>query len=615
MSEEQKITVALGGVLDASFGAVLADAKDRVEALRRDSERTFNLQGFVGETRQLQQAYLRLHSIGDAGASATLRSLEGNLVLLRRQGLEVGNLTRLYDRLGDSVRAGELQARGGQQLELAGRRAGELGTFAGALAVPIGMAADYQERVRGLAIRTGIAGTDQERQLSQRIEQSARQSGMQRDDSASLLEAMLDSGMRRQDAQDLLPLAAKFARGQGAGLGDTATLLRSLQVRAGIGDAPGMTRALDSLAYLGQHSELGTVALVRRLPELLAKARPKAGQGLGTVSQLGAMLQVQGREVATADATRAAEGTVDRALAQRNATTGARLDAARQAGEGVLSSIGAAISAEPLFNQALDSGTEVLQQTREVVDEYPRAVAGLVALFAAYKGGRALYGLGRGAIDLARGGLLGLRAGKAGAVLPEIARTGGAPVAGRVGGLPAVLDAAGKDGTRLPRTGRLLLRGAAPIGAGLALLGAAQTYASDDTAEQKGAGYGEAAGALLGTALGATLGSAVPVVGTAIGGAVGGMLGGQIGHWSGTKLGAWLGKDDALSRAPLPVPAAPSAAPVQNWNFAPQITLNVGGGLFEPRQLAEQLLPQLRQLLEDFNTRQRSNSLFDLAVA
>lgn len=49
MSEQQKITVVLGGVLDASFGAVMADAKDRVEALRRDSERAFNLQGFVGE--------------------------------------------------------------------------------------------------------------------------------------------------------------------------------------------------------------------------------------------------------------------------------------------------------------------------------------------------------------------------------------------------------------------------------------------------------------------------------------------------------------------------------------------------------------------------------------
>jgi hypothetical protein len=51
---------------------------------------------------------------------------------------------------------------------------------------------------------------------------------------------------------------------------------------------------------------------------------------------------------------------------------------------------------------------------------------------------------------------------------------------------------------------------------------------------------------------------------------------------------------------------------VQNWHFSPQITLNVGGGLFEPRLLAEQLLPQLRRLLDEFNSRQRNDSLFDL---
>ena len=40
--------------------------------------------------------------------------------------------------------------------------------------------------------------------------------------------------------------------------------------------------------------------------------------------------------------------------------------------------------------------------------------------------------------------------------------------------------------------------------------------------------------------------------------------------------------------------------------------MNVGGGLFEPRLLAEQLLPQLRRLLDEFNSRQRNDSLFDL---
>lgn len=655
MSEQQKITVVLGGVLDASFGAVMADAKDRVEALRRDSERAFNLQGFVGETRRLQQEYLQLHRIGDAGASATLRSLESNLALLRRQGLEVGNLTKLYERLGKSVRGSELRERGWQQLERAGRRAGELGTFAKTMAVPIGIAANYQDRIRGLAIRAGIAGTDRERQLSQGVEASARQSGMSRDDSASLLEALMGSGMRQSDAQNLLPLAAKFVRSQGADIGDTATLLRGLQVQAGLGTPGEIGKALDALSNLGKNGEFEAADLARQLPQMLEKVRPKQGEGLQAVARLGAMLELQVRQGATPEgavakvtdwlkvdpttgslashargkdateqfqafltSTTQADATVDKVLALRNATIAARIDAASQASEEPLGSIGSAFTDDPLFGKALDKGTDLLHQAKGVVDEHPRVVEGLVGAFAAYKGGKALYGLGRGAFDLVRGGVLGWRNGKVGSLLPEIAlRTG--PSAGSLGGaMPAVLDAAGKDGARLARASRLLRHGTRPLGVGLALLGAAQTYASDGNAQQKGEGYGEAAGGVIGTALGAAVGSVLltPGFGTAVGGALGGMLGERVGSWGGSLIGGWIDKHRDSAAAGVSQPTAPpTSPPVQNWNFAPQISVNVDGGLFEPHMLAEQLLPQLRRLLDDFSARQRNDSLWDLPLA
>lgn len=637
MSEKQKISIVLGGVLDASFGAVVADAKARVEALRRGSERAFDLQGLVGETRDLQAEYLRLQRIGDAQAGTTLRALEGNLALLKRQGLEVGNLSKLYERLGRSVRGSELRARGWEQLESAGRRFGELGRFGSAMGVPIGIAADYQERIRALAIRGGIAGTAQERQLSQRVQESAQGSGMSRDDSASLLAALMDSGMRQQDAQALLPLAAKFARSQGAGLADTAALLRSLQVKAGLDIPAELAKTLDSLAFLGQQGEFETADLARYLPELLSRARPRKGQGSEAVVRLGAMLELQMRKSGSPEEaaervgkglkgllpasgggkelqhlqTQAlkASGVVDSLLLQRNDTTSARIGAARASSETLLGVVGDALV--PYVDPALEVGSEGFRRATQLVNENPGVVASAVGLFGAYKGGRALFDAGRGAVNLARGGLLGARAGK----LPEIAlRTGNT-----VSGVPAVLDAAGKGGAQLARGGRLLLRGAVPLSAGLAVLGAVDTYASDGSAQEKGEGYGSAAGALVGTALGAAVGSIVPVVGTAIGGALGGLLGEKLGGWGGGKLGAWLGKESAAAKAEaasapeakLP-PAAPAIPPVQNWHFSPQITLNVGGGLFEPRLLAEQLLPQLRRLLDEFNSRQRNDSLFDL---
>ncbi|MEL7941024.1 phage tail tape measure protein [Pseudomonas delhiensis] len=639
MSEKQKISIMLGGVLDASFGAVVADAGARLEALRRGGERAFDLQGLVGETRQLQEEYLRLHRIGDAQAGTTLRALEGNLALLRRQGLEVGNLAKLYDRLGRSVRGSELRAQGWQQLESAGRRLGELGRFGSAMGVPIGIAADYQARIRALAIRGGIAGTAQEQQLSQRVQESAQQSGMSREDSASLLGALMDRGMRQQDAQALLPLAAKFARSQGAGLDDTAALLRNLQVKAGIEAPAELAKTLDALAFLGQQGEFETADLARYLPDLLSRARPQKGQGREAVVRLGAMLALQMRKSGSPEeaAERVGEGlkghlpasgggealqhlqgqalqasgVVDNVLLQRNDTTSARIGAARASGESLLGAVGDALV--PYVDPALEMGSEAFRRATQVVNDNPGVVASAVGLFGAYKGARALFDAGRGAVNLARGGLLGAGAGK----LPEIASLAGNTANGAGAAPPAVLDVAGKGGARLARGGRLLLRGAAPLSAGLAVLGAVETYASDGSAQEKGEGYGGAAGALVGTALGAAVGSIVPVVGTAIGGALGGLLGEKLGGWGGGRLGAWLGKDSAAAKAermpePKLPPAAPTLPPVQNWHFSPQITLNVGGGLFEPRLLAEQLLPQLRRLLDEFNSRQRNDSLFDL---
>ncbi|WP_275627822.1 phage tail tape measure protein [Pseudomonas sp. 273] len=639
MSEKQKISIMLGGVLDASFGAVVADAGARLEALRRGGERAFDLQGLVGETRQLQAEYLRLHRIGDAQAGITLRALEGNLALLRRQGLEVGNLAKLYDRLGRSVRGSELRAQGWQQLESAGRRLGELGRFGSAMGVPIGIAADYQARIRALAIRGGIAGTAQEQQLSQRVQESAQQSGMSREDSASLLAALMDRGMRQQDAQALLPLAAKFARSQGAGLDDTAALLRNLQLKAGIEAPAELAKTLDALAFLGQQGEFETADLARYLPDLLSRARPQKGQGREAVVRLGAMLALQMRKSGSPEeaAERVGEGlkghlpasgggealqhlqgqalqasgVVDNVLLQRNDTTSARIGAARASGESLLGAVGDALV--PYVDPALEMGSEAFRRATQVVNDNPGVVASAVGLFGAYKGARALFDAGRGAVNLARGGLLGAGAGK----LPEIASLAGNTASGAGAAPPAVLDAAGKGGARLAHGGRLLLRGAAPLSAGLAVLGAVETYASDGSAQEKGEGYGGAAGALVGTALGAAVGSIVPVVGTAIGGALGGLLGEKLGGWGGGRLGAWLGKDSAAAKAermpePKLPPAAPTLPPVQNWHFSPQITLNVGGGLFEPRLLAEQLLPQLRRLLDEFNSRQRNDSLFDL---
>ena len=216
--------------------------------------------------------------------------------------------------------------------------------------------------------------------------------------------------------------------------------------------------------------------------------------------------------------------------------------------------------------------------------------------------------------------------------------------------------------------------GFAKVGAPMALIEAgliaADTYQNAETRDQKAEGYGNAAGTLAGTlagaAAGAAIGSVVPVIGTVVGGLIGGFLG----SWGGGELGSEVGKaafgepDKPIERlaqpSPLllpkpsglgtsrfaqlaPTPATgplmgdvarslatgPSAAAVpallsagaaakpdparieQAWTFAPTMPVTVQGDVKDPRQLAQEMMPYMRQLFEEFSREQSRRNLFD----
>ncbi|VVN89322.1 hypothetical protein PS706_01774 [Pseudomonas fluorescens] len=216
--------------------------------------------------------------------------------------------------------------------------------------------------------------------------------------------------------------------------------------------------------------------------------------------------------------------------------------------------------------------------------------------------------------------------------------------------------------------------GFAKVGAPMALIEAgliaADTYQNAETRDEKAEGYGNAAGTLAGTlagaAAGAAIGSVVPVIGTVVGGLIGGFLG----SWGGGELGSTVGKaafggpDTPIERlaqpSPLllpkpsgpgisrlaqlaPTPAsgplmgdvarslatAPSAATVpallsagavtkpepacveQAWTFSPTMPVTVQGDVKDPRQLAQEMMPYMRQLFEEFSKEQARRNLFD----
>ncbi|MBI6621918.1 phage tail tape measure protein [Pseudomonas corrugata] len=158
-------------------------------------------------------------------------------------------------------------------------------------------------------------------------------------------------------------------------------------------------------------------------------------------------------------------------------------------------------------------------------------------------------------------------------------------------------------------------------------VGVIDTALNATTQDEKAEGYGGAAGglagALAGGAAGAAIGSVVPIIGTAIGGAIGAALGGLGGESIGSFLGkSWFGSEAKAEEAKPAEVAKPaeSTPPVppkveQAFSFAPNVSITVQGDVKDPAQLARELEPHLRQLMEAFSretlARQSSSQLFD----
>lgn len=213
------------------------------------------------------------------------------------------------------------------------------------------------------------------------------------------------------------------------------------------------------------------------------------------------------------------------------------------------------------------------------------------------------------------------------------------PGGGLGGDLPGGLDGAGKSGGKgLAKGGRLarvggFLKGAAGFAArhaGTALAVGTAAYQVYDTAknaktaEEKGRGYGGAAGSLAGGLAGAKLGAMIGAFGGPVGLAIGGLLGGAIGAFGGEKIGSWIGtklagssKPDAGPKPPVPpatsVPAKPAApAPVPaSFTFAPQISLVVKGDVKDPKQVVAELSREIRTLFDQWQAQTARRAMYD----
>ena len=305
MASRLALSLVIGGAVASSVGAAFKTVENGIQKLEAKGNRAKVLKSTIGETIKLREEWKRAHDSGAAGADKLLRKLDSNLDALRKQGVEVGRLSREYQRLGREAKGADLQLKGHQQLQT-GKSSlksniGQAVVATGMAAVPTMISANYQAVIRDIAIKADIVNKPEERQLTRTVIDTAKDTGMSRNDVADLVNQLVGAGMELDKALSYAPVAAKFAIGQGASGVDTASMIQALQQNAKISDPKVMQQALEAIAFQGQAGSFEASDMAKWFPQLLAGMEKNGITGLDAVTSLGSMLQVQMKTAGSSD--------------------------------------------------------------------------------------------------------------------------------------------------------------------------------------------------------------------------------------------------------------------------------------------------------------------------
>jgi TP901 family phage tail tape measure protein len=297
MANKLALGLVIGGAVSSTVGSAFKDVTNRMQRLEATGKKARVLEKTIGDTMRLRDEWRRAHMAGEKGASALQKQLDSNLSSLKKEGVEVRNLTKAYAAMGQVAHKAELKAKGHQQLDEGKQKlkssVGQAVAATAAMAIPTKVSADYGAIIRDIAIKSNIANKPEEAQMSKKIIDTSRDTGMARNDVAEVVNALVGAGMELDKALAYAPTAAKFAVGQGSDGGETAKMINALGQNAKITDPAMMQKALEAIAYQGQAGSFEAADMARWFPELLAGMGKLGITGMDSVSQLGAMLQVQ----------------------------------------------------------------------------------------------------------------------------------------------------------------------------------------------------------------------------------------------------------------------------------------------------------------------------------
>jgi hypothetical protein len=295
MANNMALGLVIGGVVSSTVGAAFKDVEGRIKKLGETGTKARVLQSTIGDTVRLRDEWKKAHDTGSASADGLLRKLESNLKTLKEQGIEVRNLRKEYQSLGQIARSAELKALGHTQIQQ-GKEGmknslGKATALAASLAIPTKVSGDYQAQMRQMSLWAHTAGTDDEAAMTEAVSKVAADKGMSQKLLAGAVGALIEKGVEWKESTSYAGQIADLIDGQGMEPATIATLINSFK-EAGVKQAD-MGAMLGQVAAAGDIGAFGPKDMARYLPSMLGNIKRLGMEGPEAVRFLGASLQSQ----------------------------------------------------------------------------------------------------------------------------------------------------------------------------------------------------------------------------------------------------------------------------------------------------------------------------------
>ncbi|MDN6856720.1 hypothetical protein QO207_08980 [Pseudomonas sp. CAN2814] len=610
VSETNRVTVVLGPevgqALGLSLGLVLKDSlglaiADAVVRLQGESRRVMTDDAPEPPSNALHQSLQQDVREGDEVARQTLETLREIATLLRRPG--PAGIAGSAAQIGSAAQATAVQPVSVDWQDKDSTIFQILSNPLDAVSMALTSAHRYEQRVQELVVRGGkVPGSASESFVKARVEAAAQDSGLDVQAALDMTRQLMNVGLTLRQSLEYLPAATKLQYGKAIAPDAVATLVKNV-VDYGDDSAAGVERSLGVISWRARREDIPAELLVRRLnggqdsrPWTQVLRQPEE---MRTEPALVLQADVDARRGTVQGLRRATENTVVGAL---QAGGSVALELADKSLPALAFSADWLKESTPLVGAGLAAATGQFGLSKDMLETYASTVG--------------LEGLSRSlrSVDL---GVFADRSElvmKLGEHLAE--KPGGSPSTWKLPELslnPSIIwrgvrsywdnigygPAARPWGSALDDSSRSRRRSRAGAGP--------EVHGDDEGSQALGAGL---AGSMLG-------GWTVPVVGPFIGAMLGGLT-----DWGGMPDTSKANRSEGAEQVPQEGalgPDASSASPVkvpttENWTFSPQISINVSGNLSDPNQLANDLLPRLRQLLTDFSLERQRDALFDPVV-